>query len=311
MPQSGEAKSTLKQLGSAAVGMVGALALNEALGATFKEIFGSDSGLYAYAVIVSLFSIMMIAILKLKVESWAEGKGGERGKALVTLFRVSFCLLSAKAWGDAFETSDSTWTIFGVALGLTFALVIAIILSFMAFDKWNSSNAKASWPGPISGFITYFLTGLVLWMPITFGFVTGVMWSLFFETLIKDVIDSDGARIVVAFVYAVITIPLAIGIILITNRVKDKGWCCPGRLSEPCCGLENKVAEPLVTMFEGEASAIMAFAWDAAIRMLWYSADSSDESANGADAELWMVILYAVVATILGVGAVLLVGRCV
>ena len=254
---------------------------------------------------------MIIAILKLKAEPLATQKGGERGKALVTLFKVSFCLLSAKAWGDALETSGSTWTIFGVALGLTFALVIGIILAFMAYDKWNSSNAKSSWPWPISGFITYLMTGLVLWMPITFGFVTGVMWSLFFETLIKDVISSDGARVVIAFVYAVITIPLAIGIILMTNRVKERGWCCPGRLSEPCCGLENKVADPLVTMFEGEASAIMAFAWDAAIRMLWYSPDGSTDSADSSNAELWMVILYAVVATILGVGAVLLVGRCV
>ena len=37
MPEAGDWKSTLKQLGSAAVGMVGALALNEALGATFKK----------------------------------------------------------------------------------------------------------------------------------------------------------------------------------------------------------------------------------------------------------------------------------
>eukprot|EP00754_Rhynchopus_humris_P046762 Rhum_TRINITY_DN6301_c0_g1::Rhum_TRINITY_DN6301_c0_g1_i1::g.19683::m.19683 len=314
-PSRDEMIRTLKQLGSAAIGMVGALALNEALKETAKEIFG-DSSRVVYAIIVSILSIFVLAVLKLKLE--AKAQGGERAKALIALFKVSFCLLSASAWQDVIEgggvDDGDVWVLLGVALALTVGLIIILILVFKLYDFWKQAACKQSMHWIPSGFINGTLVGLVMWIPITFGFVNGMAWNAFFEALILAIFGTGAGRVVAAFVYALLTVPLAIGVILLTNKVKESGWgsCCPGCLAQPCCGLENHVSDPLAAMFEGEVSALMAFAWNSAFRALWSTI--SGDSNSGSDAprgELWVIIMYAVVATIVGVGAVLLSKRCI
>ncbi|KAJ9448833.1 hypothetical protein DIPPA_13820 [Diplonema papillatum] len=308
-PDKNEAIKTLKQLASAATGMVGALALNEALKATFKEI--GPGAVVAYAVLASLLSIFVIGILKTAVEARA---GGDRAQAMVQLFKVAFCLLSASSWLDVITLSEEVWPLLGIALGLTFALVIGLIVVFKLYDFWQSASCRSKCPGPCQTIWNCFFLGLVLWAPITFGFICGVAWNEFFSHLIKDNLGG-GTKILVAFLYALLTIPLAIAIILITQRVKESGWCCcPGPLGQPCCGLENKIADPLALMFDGVASSTMAFAWNDAFLSIWE--ETTDEPAPGEDdsvnqgGDLWILIAYAVVATIFGVVACLLIKKC-
>eukprot|EP00755_Sulcionema_specki_P008184 Sspe_Gene.5829::Locus_1941_Transcript_2_2_Confidence_0.500_Length_1129::g.5829::m.5829 len=309
-PSKEESIKILKQLGSAALGMVGALALNEALKQTFKS-FG-PAGILSYALLVSFISIVILAIMKLQIEARAERSGGERAKALLQLFKVSFCLLSASAWNELINESDDEWLLLGIAIGLTVGLVILLILTFKLYDAWQSGGCRSKLHWIPAGLINGFLVGLVMWVPVTFGFVCGVAWNSFFTALIKGNMDSEGMKILVAFVYALITVPLAIAIILIAQKVRENGWgsCCPSPVSQPCCGLENKIAEPLCSMFQGEASAIMAFAWNEAFVAIWSDTTSSDSPEDSNDPNIGILIAYALVATIVGIVAVLLVKRC-
>eukprot|EP01064_Diplonema_japonicum_P030683 TRINITY_DN5284_c0_g2_i3.p1 TRINITY_DN5284_c0_g2~~TRINITY_DN5284_c0_g2_i3.p1 ORF type:complete len:322 (+),score=62.82 TRINITY_DN5284_c0_g2_i3:62-1027(+) len=306
IPGKDDAITTLKQLSSAAMGMVGALALNAAMKATFEEI-GPAGIIVLYAVLVSLLSIYVLAALKLVVEPKAKQAGGEKGTALTALFKVSFCLLSAAAWGDVIELVEDPWPLLGIAIALTLGLVVVLIIIFKSYDAWQSASCKSSCHFIPVGILNYFLVGLVIWTPITFGFICGAAWNEFFVQLFAE-IGSDGTRIVVAFAYAAFTVPLAIGVIMLTQKVKESGWCCPGALGQPCCGLENKIADPLCNMFEGEAAAIMAFGWNSAFETVWKetTGDNAPESdGSSSSVNVGILIAYAVVAVIFGVLIVL------
>eukprot|EP01059_Diplonema_ambulator_P036428 TRINITY_DN9069_c0_g1_i3.p1 TRINITY_DN9069_c0_g1~~TRINITY_DN9069_c0_g1_i3.p1 ORF type:complete len:155 (+),score=52.93 TRINITY_DN9069_c0_g1_i3:164-628(+) len=152
-----------------------------------------------------------------------------------------------------------------------------------------------------------------MWTPITFGIICGAAWDEFFVTLF-DTIGSSGTRIVLAFVYAAFTVPVAIGVIMLTNKVKESGWCCPGFLGQPCCGLENKVADPVCDMFEGQAAALMAFAWNSAFATVWKESTGNDptpqEIEDGTQVNLGILIAYAIVAVVFGVLLVLCSRSC-
>eukprot|EP01061_Rhynchopus_euleeides_P003977 TRINITY_DN13285_c0_g1_i1.p1 TRINITY_DN13285_c0_g1~~TRINITY_DN13285_c0_g1_i1.p1 ORF type:complete len:325 (+),score=142.51 TRINITY_DN13285_c0_g1_i1:84-1058(+) len=317
-PSKDAAVKVLKQLGSAAMGMVAALALNEAMSKTADELF--DAAVVVYAILISMISIAVLALIKLKLEGWASSKGGERGKALTALFKVSFCLLSASAWQEVIEgegvTGDDVWKLLGIAIGLTVGLIVILIIVFKLYDFWQNAACRSGMHWLLSGFINGTLVGLVMWTPLTFGIVNGIAWNAFFEALIFEIFGDGGGRVVAAFVYAFLTIPLAIGVILLTAKVSSDGWgsCCPGPVKLPCCGLDNRVSEALVAMFEGEASAIMAFAWNSAFRTLWNEMADTDPSPNGDGSdepgEIGIIIAYAIVATIVGIAAVLISKKC-
>ena len=270
-----------------------------------------------YAILISILSIAVLALMKLKLEPKVEAKGGERGKALMQLFKISFCLLSASAWQAVIEDgdidADDVWKLFGIAVGLTIGLIIILILTFSLYDFWKDAACRTSMHWLPSGFINGTLVGLVLWIPLTFGIVNGIAWNSFFEALILEIFGDGAARVIAAFVYALLTIPLAIGVILLTNKVRSDGWgsCCPGPIAQPCCGLKNNVADPLVNMFEGESSAIMAFAWNSAFRALWSEmADTGSGSDISEKGEIGIIIAYCIVATVVGIFAVLMSKKC-
>ena len=57
---------TMITLASASLGLVAALAWNEAIKATIQQVFGTDdslSGLYAYAVIATVLAIVVLLVL--------------------------------------------------------------------------------------------------------------------------------------------------------------------------------------------------------------------------------------------------------
>jgi Family of unknown function (DUF5654) len=71
---------TMITLASASLGFVAALAWNDAIKATFKKILGEDaslSALYAYAVLATVFSIVVVGAL-----GWIAAKLG--GNALIS-----------------------------------------------------------------------------------------------------------------------------------------------------------------------------------------------------------------------------------
>eukprot|EP01065_Artemidia_motanka_P020413 TRINITY_DN24438_c0_g1_i1.p1 TRINITY_DN24438_c0_g1~~TRINITY_DN24438_c0_g1_i1.p1 ORF type:complete len:350 (+),score=107.87 TRINITY_DN24438_c0_g1_i1:155-1051(+) len=295
--------------------MVAALAMNEALKASFSDM-AEDAGIAGYAVLISWISIMVLGVIKLQVKNRAERFGGERASAICDLFKICFCLLSASAWQAVFEISAEKWELLGIAFGLTIGLVVIIIIVFEAYDVYKTRGHSRCHPAPGCFCMTH-MVGLVMWTPITFGLVTGVIWNEFFSTLIKDALgDNDSARQVVAFLYALCTVPLAICIILYTHRVEEKGWgCCscqcPGRMGRPCCEMRNEVSEALVSMFTGEASAIMAFAWNDAFVSLWEGTEASGAPNSSSEPpNLGILIAYAICAVVFSIVAVLVVKRC-
>eukprot|EP01062_Namystynia_karyoxenos_P034317 TRINITY_DN25170_c0_g1_i1.p1 TRINITY_DN25170_c0_g1~~TRINITY_DN25170_c0_g1_i1.p1 ORF type:complete len:367 (+),score=95.53 TRINITY_DN25170_c0_g1_i1:107-1102(+) len=322
MPSKEETIKLLKQLVSSALGMVGALAMNEALKMSFSDM-AEDAGVAMYAIIISWISIFVLGIIKLNIKDRAERCGGEKAAAICDLFKVCFCLLSASAWQAVFELSTDEWEVFGIAIGLTIGLVVIIIIVFECMECYKTRGHPKCHPAPGCFCMTH-MVGLCMWTPITFGLVAGVVWNEFFQMLIKGNMGEGSAK-VMAFVYAAITVPLAIAIILYTERVEEKGWgCCscqcPGRMGRPCCEMRNEVSEALVSMFTGEASALMAFAWNGAFEALWEGTEASSAPADIAQAKIdgsindppniGILIAYAIVAIIVAILAVLLVKRC-
>jgi len=327
MPSKDETVKLLKQLFSSGLGMCAALALNSALKKSFEDI-SEDAGPPMYAVLISWISIMILGVIKIYIKNRAERWGGERAAAICDLFKICFCLLSASAWQALVQTSDDEWVIFGIAMALTVGLVILIIIVFEAYDAYKNRYHSRCHPAP-GCFCMMHMVGLVQWTPITFGLVTGVVWNEFFSTLIRDELggedDSRATLTAVAFLYAFITVPVAITIILYTHRVEQKGWgCCslqcPGRCGTPCCGMRNEVTEALVAMFTGEASALMAFAWNDAFLALYSQATDEpttnpDGTAGGMQSKdgkpkMGFIILYVCLALLFSVFGILVVKRC-
>lgn len=346
LPTAAEVKKILKQLAVSVLGMVAAFSTNDALRALWDKL---GIAFVIYAILTSWLSIIMLGAIRLKFERKhpdATEIKDERVLAMITLAKISFCMLSATVWKTVvLEGVDDEWVALAIAGGLSVGLVIFLILVFLVAAKWVAwMGPSKNWSDPtkrkhncapcLAWTVHHHFAGLIVWTDLTFGWVIACVWSVFFGLLIRNQMNDVGGTdltILFNFIYAVLTFAISLIVIVYSDRVYDRGCgCCscrlPGRAGEPCWALRGKesdgasalvpvccctlskgqggrVADAMISMFHGSATALCAFAWNDAFRSIWTGTDINERG------DLGILAAYAVLATFFGVICILLVKR--
>jgi len=292
-PSQGEVCASIKEIISGALGMMAVFALTKAVKATFDEY--GPAALLTYAVTATLVACLFVGFMR----NWlAPRLGGTRAEAMKDLTRLAMAFVAGDAWEAYLDVdADRKRDLLMYACLYTLLAIVILLLVIQLHNSWaNGKICQTSIPC-LARIVEYTIVGAVLIAPVTLGVIAGGIWNAYAEAMMDDQLGG-GSKMRLAFLKAIVTTILAIVVVLFVERVAQRGFgfgsCqCPWFLGQPCFSLPGNVAAPLKTMFIGEASVLMAFAWNLAFDLFF-----GDFAGNSE-------ILYAVVAVIFGVVVVI------